>query len=52
MTFPKTQQARCLLTNAPPGVDEKQMKELQVLSDSAISPLSYYSIPYLGYRFS
>jgi len=32
MTFPKTQQARCLLTNAPPGVDEKQMKELQVRS--------------------
>jgi aspartyl-tRNA synthetase len=30
--FPKTQQARCLLTNAPAGVDEKQMKELHVAS--------------------
>ena len=30
--FPKTQQARCLLTNAPSGVDEKQLKELHVAS--------------------
>ncbi|MBD0310043.1 MAG: aspartate--tRNA ligase, partial [Microcoleus sp. T1-bin1] len=32
MAFPKTQQAGCLLTNAPAGVDEKQLKELQVRS--------------------
>ncbi|MFB2918641.1 MULTISPECIES: aspartate--tRNA ligase [Aerosakkonema] len=32
MAFPKTQQARCLLTGAPSGVDEKQLKELQVRS--------------------
>ncbi|MFB2894342.1 aspartate--tRNA ligase [Aerosakkonemataceae cyanobacterium BLCC-F50] len=32
IAFPKTQQARCLLTNAPSSVDEKQMKELQVQS--------------------
>ncbi|MEP0802730.1 aspartate--tRNA ligase [Funiculus sociatus] len=32
IAFPKTQQARCLLTNAPSGVDEKQLKELQVAS--------------------
>ena len=32
MAFPKTQQAACLLTNAPSGVDEKQLKELQVRS--------------------
>jgi aspartyl-tRNA synthetase len=30
--FPKTQQARCLLTSAPSGVDAKQLKELQVAS--------------------
>lgn len=30
--FPKTQQARCLLTNAPSSVDVKQLKELQVAS--------------------
>ncbi|MGQ9873030.1 aspartate--tRNA ligase [Leptodesmis sp.] len=28
--FPKTQQARCLLTGAPSGVDDKQLKELHV----------------------
>jgi aspartyl-tRNA synthetase len=28
--FPKTQQARCLLTGAPSGVDDKQLKELYV----------------------
>lgn len=28
--FPKTQQARCLLTGAPSGVDNKQLKELHV----------------------
>ncbi|MBE9164283.1 aspartate--tRNA ligase [Tychonema sp. LEGE 06208] len=32
IAFPKTQQAACLLTNAPAGVDEKQLKELQVRS--------------------
>jgi aspartyl-tRNA synthetase len=32
IAFPKTQQARCLLTNAPSGVDEKQLKELHVAS--------------------
>ncbi|NRB09163.1 MAG: aspartate--tRNA ligase [Richelia sp.] len=32
IAFPKTQQARCLLTDAPASVDEKQLKELQVLS--------------------
>lgn len=30
--FPKTQQARCLMTNAPSGVDAKQLKELHVTS--------------------
>ncbi len=32
IAFPKTQQARCVLTNAPSGVDAKQMKELHVAS--------------------
>lgn len=32
IAFPKTQQARCLLTNAPSEVDQKQLKELQVTS--------------------
>ncbi len=32
IAFPKTQQARCLLTNAPSGVDIKQLKELYVAS--------------------
>ncbi|GET36201.1 aspartate--tRNA ligase [Microseira wollei] len=32
IAFPKTQQARCLLTNAPSSVDAKQMKELHVAS--------------------
>ncbi len=32
IAFPKTQQASCLLTNAPGGVDEKQLKELEVKS--------------------
>jgi len=32
IAFPKTQQARCLLTGAPSGVDAKQLKELQVAS--------------------
>ncbi|MDZ7963061.1 MAG: aspartate--tRNA ligase [Aulosira sp. DedQUE10] len=32
IAFPKTQQARCLLTEAPSGVDVKQLKELHVAS--------------------
>lgn len=32
IAFPKTQQASCLLTEAPAPVDEKQLKELQVRS--------------------
>jgi aspartyl-tRNA synthetase len=32
IAFPKTQQARCLLTDAPANVDDKQLKELQVTS--------------------
>lgn len=32
IAFPKTQQARCLLTNAPSEVDAKQLKELYVKS--------------------
>jgi aspartyl-tRNA synthetase len=32
IAFPKTQQASCLLTDAPAGVDSKQLKELQVAS--------------------
>lgn len=32
IAFPKTQQARCLLTNAPSGVSDKQLKELHVAS--------------------
>ena len=32
IAFPKTQQARCLLTNAPANVDIKQLKDLEVIS--------------------
>lgn len=32
IAFPKTQQASCLLTDAPAKVDEKQLKELHVAS--------------------
>ncbi len=32
IAFPKTQQARCLLTDAPSSVDPKQFKELHVAS--------------------
>ena len=32
IAFPKTQQARCLMTNAPGGVANKQLEELNVAS--------------------
>ncbi|MEO0397229.1 MAG: aspartate--tRNA ligase, partial [Cyanobacteria bacterium P01_A01_bin.137] len=32
IAFPKTQQARCLLTQAPSSIDQRQLKELQVKS--------------------
>lgn len=32
IAFPKTQQARCLMTDAPSSVDDKQLKELHVTS--------------------
>lgn len=32
IAFPKTQQASCLLTNAPAAVDQKQLKELEIAS--------------------
>lgn len=32
IAFPKTQQARCLMTDAPSAVDQKQLKELHVAS--------------------
>ena len=32
IAFPKTQQARCVLTNAPSSVEDKQLKELHVIS--------------------
>ncbi|MBF1999912.1 MAG: aspartate--tRNA ligase [Synechococcales cyanobacterium M58_A2018_015] len=34
IAFPKTQQARCLLTNAPSEVDAKQLKELHIATTS------------------
>lgn len=38
ISFPKTQQARCLLTSAPSGVDAKQLKELHVASTHKPKP--------------
>lgn len=38
IAFPKTQQARCLLTEAPSGVDLKQLKELHVASTHKPKP--------------
>ena len=32
IAFPKTQNASCLLTEAPANVDDKQLKELHVAS--------------------
>jgi len=32
IAFPKTQQARCLMTSAPGGVADKQLEELHVAS--------------------
>ena len=32
IAFPKTQQARCLMTSAPAGVDDKQLEDLHVAS--------------------
>lgn len=32
IAFPKTQQASCLLTEAPAEVDKKQLKELHISS--------------------
>ena len=38
IAFPKTQQARCLLTDAPSSVEQKQLKELHVASTSKPKP--------------
>ncbi|NET33806.1 MAG: aspartate--tRNA ligase [Cyanothece sp. SIO1E1] len=38
IAFPKTQQARCLLTDAPAEVDNKQLKELRVASTHQPKP--------------
>ena len=38
IAFPKTQQARCLLTSAPSSVDDKQLKELHVSSTHKPKP--------------
>jgi aspartyl-tRNA synthetase len=40
IAFPKTQQARCLLTGAPSTVDGKQLKELHVASTHKPKPAS------------
>lgn len=40
IAFPKTQQARCLLTDAPSTVDKKQLKELYVKSTHEPKPES------------
>jgi aspartyl-tRNA synthetase len=40
IAFPKTQQAKCLLTNAPSSVDAKQLKELEVISTYKPKPVA------------
>lgn len=40
IAFPKTQQARCLLTDAPSSVEQKQLKELHVASTYKPKPQS------------
>jgi aspartyl-tRNA synthetase len=40
IAFPKTQQAKCLLTNAPASVDAKQLKELEVISTYKPKPVA------------
>ncbi|HQR04993.1 MAG: aspartate--tRNA ligase [Proteobacteria bacterium] len=40
IAFPKTQRAQCLLTDAPSGVDEKQLRELHIrLRQKAETPV-------------
>ncbi|XHX80445.1 MAG: aspartate--tRNA ligase [Stenomitos frigidus ULC029] len=43
IAFPKTQQARCLLTGAPSSVDGKQLKELNVASTHKPKPAAQNS---------
>jgi aspartyl-tRNA synthetase len=38
IAFPKTQQARCLLTQAPSNVELKQLQELQIKSTAEPKP--------------
>ncbi len=38
IAFPKTQRAQCLLTQAPSGVDEKQLRELHIRVRGAQQP--------------
>ncbi|MDR1888711.1 MAG: aspartate--tRNA ligase [Zoogloeaceae bacterium] len=38
IAFPKTQRAQCLLTDAPSGVDEKQLRELHIRLRQKIEP--------------
>ncbi|MDX2217183.1 MAG: aspartate--tRNA ligase [Oculatellaceae cyanobacterium bins.114] len=38
IAFPKTQQARCLMTNAPSSVDDKQLKELHIATVAKPKP--------------
>ena len=40
IAFPKTQQARCPLTNAPAAVDQQQLKELEITSTYKPKPES------------
>jgi len=38
IAFPKTQRAQCLLTDAPSGVDEKQLRELHIRLRQKLEP--------------